>query len=61
MGKVKAGLMGMEEDAEVLTAQEFVEKHGSRHIDVWSKVQCELGKDNIDEQYLAFCKTQGDA
>jgi len=61
MGKVKAWLMGMEEDAEVLTAQEFVEKHGSRHIDVWSKVQWELGKDNIDEQYLAFCKTQGEA
>ena len=28
MGKVKAWVMDMEEDAEVLTAQEFVEKHG---------------------------------
>tara|TARA_R110000744_G_scaffold66001_1_gene134927 strand:+ start:650 stop:835 length:186 start_codon:yes stop_codon:yes gene_type:complete len=61
MGKVKAWLMGMEEDAEVLTAQEFMEKHGERHIDVWSKIQWELGKDNFDEQYLAFCKTQGEA
>ena len=61
MGKVKAWVMDMEEDAEVLTAQEFVEKHGERHIDVWSKIQWELGKDNFDEQYLAFCKTQGEA
>ena len=61
MGKIKAWVMGMEEDAEVLTAQEFMEKHGSGHLDIWSKVQWELGKDNIDEQYLAFCKTQGEA
>ena len=61
MGKIKAWVMGMEEDAEVLTAQEFMKKHGSRHLDIWSKVQWELGKDNIDEQYLAFCKTQGEA
>ena len=61
MGKVKAWLMSMEEDAEVLTAQEFIEQHGERHIDVWSMVQWRLGRENIDEQYLAFCKTQGDA
>tara|TARA_R100001244_G_scaffold112672_1_gene83379 strand:- start:209 stop:394 length:186 start_codon:yes stop_codon:yes gene_type:complete len=61
MGKVKAWVMGMEEDAEVLTAQEFVEKHGQMNIDIWSKVQWDLGKGNIEEQYLAFCKTQGEA
>ena len=61
MGKIKAWVMGMEEDAEALTAQEFVEKHGKMNIDIWSKVQWDLGKDNIEEQYLAFCKTQGEA
>jgi|TARA_R110000751_G_scaffold97698_1_gene190223 hypothetical protein len=62
MGKVKAWMTGMEEDAEVLTAQEFIEKHGSRHLEVWSMVQWRLKReDNIDEQYLAFCKTEGDA
>ena len=61
MSRVKAWLMSMEEDAEVLTAQEFLEKHGERNMDIWSKVQWELGKDNLEEQYLAFCRTQGDA
>jgi|TARA_R100001594_G_scaffold59881_2_gene93882 hypothetical protein len=61
MGKVKAWVMSMEEDAEVLTAQEFVDKHGKMNLDIWSKVQWELGKSNIQEQYLAVCKTEGDA
>ena len=31
------------------------------HLEVWSMVQWRLGKDNIDEQYLAFIKTEGNA
>ncbi len=53
--------MAMEEDAENMSAQEFATAHGQRNMDIWSKVQWELGKDNVEEQYLAFCKTQGEA
>ena len=61
MSRVKAWLMSMEEDAEVLTAQEFLEKHGERNMDIWSKVQWELGKENVEEQYLALCSPEGAA
>jgi len=61
MSRIKAWLMTMEEDAESMSAQEFAKEHGQRNMDIWSKIQRELGKDNTDEQYLAFCKTQGEA
>ena len=61
MSRVKAWLMSMEEDAEVLTAQEFLENHGERNMDIWSKVQWELGNENVEEQYLALCSPEGDA
>jgi hypothetical protein len=61
MSKVKAWMMSMEEDAQAMTAQEFLEKYGTYNMDIWSKVQWELGKDNLEEQYLAFCRTQGEA
>jgi hypothetical protein len=61
MSRIKEWLMAMEEDAEHMSAQEFATAHGQRNMDIWSKVQWELGKDNVEEQYLAFCKTQGEA
>tara|TARA_Y100001951_G_C11251869_1_gene246940 strand:+ start:799 stop:984 length:186 start_codon:yes stop_codon:yes gene_type:complete len=38
MGKVKAWLMEMEEDAAEMTRDEFIEEHGEYQVDVWDRV-----------------------
>jgi len=37
MGRVKAWLMDMEEDATILSADEFKKQHGKEHIYIWEK------------------------
>ena len=61
MGKVKALLMEMEEDAEGMSAEEWMKKWGADELHIWSRVQWELGNDNLDEQYLAITQPQGTA
>ena len=38
MGKVKAWLMEMEEDAAEMTRDEFMDKHGEYQVDIWDRV-----------------------
>ena len=38
MGKVKAWLMEMEEDAAEMTRDEFIAKHGEYQMDIWDRV-----------------------
>ena len=38
MGKVKAWLMEMEDDAAVTTRDEFMDKHGEYQLDIWDRV-----------------------
>ena len=38
MGKVKAWLMKMEEDAVEMTRDEFIKEHGEYQADVWDRV-----------------------
>ena len=38
MGKVKAWLMKMEEDAVEMTRDEFIEEHDEYQLDVWDRV-----------------------
>ena len=61
MGKVKALLMEMEEDAESMPAEEWMKKWGADELHIWSRIQWELGNDNIDEQFLAITKPEGSA
>ena len=61
MGKVKQWLMNMEEDAQDMSAQEFIKKYGKDELHIWSRIQWELGNDNIDEQYLAVIEPHGSA
>ena len=37
MGRVKAWLMDMEEDATILSADEFKKQHGKKHIYIWEE------------------------
>ena len=53
--------MEMEEDAENMSAEEWMKKWGADELHVWSRIQWELGNDNVDEQYLAITKPQGTA
>jgi len=39
MGKIKAWLMQLEEDALDMTREEFLEAHGEFHLAVWTRVQ----------------------
>ncbi|MEC8543823.1 MAG: hypothetical protein VXY89_09715 [SAR324 cluster bacterium] len=39
MGKIKAWLMEMEDDALDMTREEFIKKHGKFYVEVWTKVQ----------------------
>jgi hypothetical protein len=61
MGKVKALLMEMEEDAEYMSAEEWAKKWGQEELYIWSRIQWELGRENVDEQYLAMAKPKGSA
>ena len=36
-------------------------KHPGKNRADYSKVQWELGKENVEEQYLALCSPEGDA
>ena len=38
MGKVKAWLMEMEDDAVDMTRDEFITKHGEYQADIWDRV-----------------------
>lgn len=38
MSKVGQWILGMEEDAAVMTAEEFVKLHGDSCLDVWNRV-----------------------
>ena len=38
MGRVKAWLMEMEEDAAEMTRDEFIDKHGEYQVDIWDRV-----------------------
>jgi hypothetical protein len=59
MGSVKNWLMDMEQDAAEMTSQEFVDKHGGDNIDVWVRVQWDLGNEIGEEHYLAMSKPEG--
>ena len=59
MGSVKNWLMDMEQDAAEMTSQEFVDKHGGDNIDVWVRVQWDLGNEIDEEHYLAMSKPEG--
>ena len=61
MGRMKNMLMEMEEDAESMSAEEWMKKWGSNELHIWSRIQWELGNDNLDEQYLAITKPEGSA
>jgi hypothetical protein len=61
MGSVKNWLMDMEQDAAEMTSQEFVDKHGGDNIDVWVRVQWDLGNEIDEEHYLAMSKPEGSA
>ena len=39
MGKLKAWLMQLEEEALDMTREEFLEAHGEFHLAVWTRVQ----------------------
>jgi len=39
MGKIKAWLMEMEDDALDMTREEFIKKHGKFYVEMWTKVQ----------------------
>ena len=38
MGKVKAWLMEMEDDALEMARDEFIEKHGEYEVDIWDRI-----------------------
>ena len=38
MGKVKAWLMEMEDDAVDMTRDEFIDKHGEYQADIWDRI-----------------------
>ena len=38
MGKVKAWLMEMEDDALEMTRDEFIAEHGEYQVDIWDRV-----------------------
>ncbi len=61
MGKVKALLMEMEEDAEGMSAEEWAKKWGQEELFIWSRIQWELGRENVDEQFLTMAKPEGSA
>ena len=42
MGRVKSWLMDMEEDAQYLSREDWIEKHGENQIDTYDEVQQEL-------------------
>lgn len=42
MGRVKDWLMEMEEDAQYLGREDWIEKHGETQLDVYNEVQQEL-------------------
>lgn len=42
MSKTKSWYQEMKEDAEVMSKEDFVKKHGSHQVDLWEEVHKEL-------------------
>ena len=47
MGKIKDWIMIMEQDATTMDRGEWVEKHGSTHMDTYDKIQTEMFQHGI--------------
>jgi len=47
MGRVKAWLMSMEDDACVLTLKEFIEKWGRAHATIWFEQNEKMENENV--------------
>jgi|TARA_Y100000034_G_C6543457_1_gene234557 capsid protein len=58
MGKIKAWLMDMEEDATVLSRSEWLGKHGSNHESIFDRIQKE--KEEIGQGELNLGKGSSD-
>ena len=50
MGKVKAWLMDMEEDAMSMTREEWCDKHGESLIEVYNEGQSLLNKASLEDK-----------
>ena len=57
MGKIKAWLMEMEDDALDMTREEFIKKHGKFYVEVWTKVQTCRELEQLEIQDGQFIKT----
>jgi len=57
MGKIKAWLMEMEDDALDMTKEEFIKKHGKFYVEVWTKVQTCRELEQLEIQDGKFIKT----
>lgn len=47
-GAVKGMLMDMESDAAEMNKDEFIKKHGQRHVDIWDRINSENPDSNSD-------------
>ena len=52
MGRIKAWLMDMEEDATMLSADQFKKQHGEKHMDIWEKIN---GQETPPEKLKIIC------
>ena len=45
MGKIKDGLIGMEEDATWMSREEWSDKHGTSNVDIYDRVNDEISNE----------------
>ena len=61
MSKTNDWLIGMQEDAEHMTLNDFISKHGERNVGIWERVQDENEQhERAEARHDQFLEAQGE-
>ena len=61
MSKTNDWLIGMQEDAELMTLKDFISKHGTSNVEIWERVQDENEQhERAEARHDQFLEAQGE-
>ena len=61
MSKTNDWLIGMQEDAELMTLKDFISKHGNSNVEIWKRVQDENKQhERAEARHDQFLEAQGE-
>lgn len=62
MSKISNWLLGMQEDAEHMTQEQFIEEHGESNVGIWVDIQNQMEDDwaRAEARFEQFQEAQGE-